>query len=194
MADDQEMAGDRVLLDQLSRGNGSAFWDLWGKHRARVADVCRRQMSGVAADADDAMSRAMLQAQEKMPAYASSILNVDAWLTRLSCNICFDIHRERCRDMRGMVNVDDGELSDAALTARDSPESQCLASEIGRRITDAIAELPPPLRDAARLRFVDEASYPEMAKRLSITVENARKRVQQSRSILRDLLKRADLR
>jgi hypothetical protein len=36
-------------------------------------------MSGVAADADDAMSRAMMQAQEKMPAaYASSILNADA--------------------------------------------------------------------------------------------------------------------
>src|SRR5438270_8150137 len=121
MADDEEKLRDRVLLDQLSRGNGSAFWDLWGNHRARVADVCRRQMSGVAADADDAMSRAMLQAQEKMPAYASSILNVDAWLTRLSCNICFDIHRERCRAMRGAVNVDDGEeLSDAALTARES--------------------------------------------------------------------------
>jgi RNA polymerase sigma-70 factor (ECF subfamily) len=194
MADDQEKAGDRVLLEQLSRGNGSAFWVLWGKHQARVADVCRRQMSGVAADADDAMSRAMMQAQEKMPAYASSILNVDAWLARLSCNICFDIHRERCRDMRGTVNVDDEELADAALTAQESPESQCLASEISQRITDAIAELPAPLRDAARLRFVDEASYPEMAEKLSITVENARKRVQQSRSILRTVLKRADFR
>lgn len=194
MMDDQEKAGDRVLLDQLSLGNGSAFWVLWGKHQARVADVCRRQMSGVAADADDAMSRAMLQAQEKMPLYASAILNVDAWLTRLSCNICFDIHRERCRDMRGAVNVSDGELADAALTVRESPESQCLASEIGQTIADAIAGLPAPLRDAARLRFVEEASYPEMAAKLSISVENARKRVQQSRSILRDLLKRADFR
>ena len=53
----------------------------------------------------------------------------------------------------------------------------------------AIGELPPVLRDAARMRFVEEASYSEMAEKLAITQENARKRVEQSRRLLRERLR-----
>jgi RNA polymerase sigma-70 factor (ECF subfamily) len=146
-------------------------------------------MNGMHADVEDAVSRSMFAAHEKMPAYASSILNLEAWLTRLSCNVCIDIQRERQRASRGVISVDDGGGIEDTLAGRDSPEERCLASEIGTLIADAIGELPAPLRQAARMRFVEEASYPEMADRLAITVENARKRVQQSRSILRERLK-----
>jgi RNA polymerase sigma factor (sigma-70 family) len=75
-----------------------------------------------------------------------------------------------------------------SIAADDSPEERLLVTEIGTLIATAIGELPPPLRDAARLRFIDEVSYPEMAEALAITVENARKRVQQSRRMLRERL------
>ena len=64
-----------------------------------------------------------------------------------------------------------------------------MASETFARIAAAIAELPPPLRDAARMRFFDEQSYEAMSARLSITCDNARKRVQQARAFLRDRLR-----
>ena len=182
---------DRTLLDELSRGNASAFWSLWEHHRARISDVCGRQMSGVPADADDAVSRAMMVAHEKLPEYASSIVNLEAWLTRLSCNICFDIHRERCRATRTTVSVDSDDADRGeTLAAADSPLRNALTSELGKQIARAIDDLPPALRDAARLRFVDEESYPDMARKLSITEDNARKRVQQSRAMLRNRLKR----
>lgn len=152
-------------------------------------DVCRRRMSGAPADIDDAVSRSMFVALEKLPEHAASILNLEAWLTRLCCNVCIDIQRERTRATRGAVSVEDADGIEEVLAYYDSPEHHCLASEIGTLITDAMNDLRPSLRDAARLRFIDEASYDEIASKLSITVVNARKRVQQSRSILRERLR-----
>ncbi len=178
----------RVLLASLVRGDTTAFWQLWRMHEQRIVEVCRRRMSGAQADVDDAMSRSMFVALEKMPEHAASILNVEAWLTRLCCNVCIDIQRERSRSSRRAVSVDADTGIEDILTANDSPEAHCLATELGTLIARAIAELPPPLRDASRMRFIDEASYPDIAKKLSISVVNARKRVQQSRSILRERL------
>jgi len=178
----------KVLLAGLLRGDSDAFWQIWRMHEQRIIEVCRRRMSGAQADIDDAMSRSMFVALEKMPEHAGSILNVEAWLTRLCCNVCIDIQRERSRASRRAVSVDADTGIEEILTANDSPEQHCLATELGTLIARAIEELPLPLRNASRMRFIDEASYAEIAEQLSITVVNARKRVQQSRSLLRQRL------
>lgn len=180
---------EKALLSSLVAGDSEAFWQLWRLHEPHILDVCRRRMSGAPADVDDAMSRSMFVAMEKLPEHAAAIVNVEAWLMRLTCNVCIDIQRERTRATRGAVSVDaDSSIEELLPSADNSPEQRCLASELGTLIARAIAELRPPLREAARMRFVEEASYPAIAKTLSITVANARKRVQQSRAILRERL------
>jgi RNA polymerase sigma factor (sigma-70 family) len=179
---------EEALLAGLLAGDADAFWQLWRLHERHIIEVCRRRMNGAEGDVDDAVSRSMFVAMEKMPEYAASILNVEAWLTRLTCNVCIDIQRERSRAARGAVSVDADRGIEELLVSNDSPEEHCLASELGTLIARAINELRPPLREAARLRFVEEASYPAIAKELAITEVNARKRVQQSRTILRERL------
>ena len=144
-------------------------------------------MNGAHFDASDAVSRAMLVARSKLPTYAAQIENVEAWLTRLTCNVCLDIDRERRRATDGRVEVDE-----SIALVKQSPEDDYLAHEVRKIIFVAIDELPATLRDAAQLRFVQETPYPAMARTLSITVENARKRVQQARAILRQRI-RAEL-
>ena len=48
----------------------------------------------------------------------------------------------------------------------------------------AIETLPQHLRTVAQLRFLKNNSYAEISEQLSITQENARKRVQLAREIL----------
>jgi RNA polymerase sigma factor (sigma-70 family) len=176
------------LLANLVQGDSDAFWQLWHMHERHIVEVCRRRMSGAQTDIDDAVSRSMFVAFEKMPEHAASIMNVEAWLTRLCCNVCIDILRERSQALRGAVSVDAANGVESTLVSADSPEFHCMAAELGRLIARAIDELRPSLRDAARLRFIEEVPYPEIARKLSITMANARKRVQQSRSILRERL------
>lgn len=178
---------ERLLLHALGGGDGDAFWRLWLHHRRHLHSVCLRRMNGVAVDAADAMSRSMMVAWTKMPHYAASIVNVQAWLTRVVLNVCSDIHREQRRMAVGvgtaeeLVQIEQERPQEHAL----SPEDVTLTHEGYDCIVRAIAALPPRLRDVARMHFIAEVPYERISQRLSITQANVRKRVQHAREILR---------
>jgi len=177
---------ERILLRSLSGGDREAFWPLWLEHRLHLYGVCLRQMRGSRADAMDAVSRSMLLAFRKLPAHATKIENLQAWLTRLTRNVCADIHREQQRlTIGGLVGE---EIAADELRAADpspSPEDVVLSNEMRVRLQRAIDSLPPLLRSVAQMRFLREASYEAIARTLSITEPTARKRVQQARTVLR---------
>jgi RNA polymerase sigma-70 factor (ECF subfamily) len=184
-------AGERGLLEKVSQGDREAFWSLWIMHRPHLLAVCYRQMQRVHADADDAMSRSMLLAHAKLPVYAAQIIDVEAWLTRLTSNVCLDIKKERCRGSRKSEALDERVLSrrEATLPAPLSPEDSVLHAQMGTGIRSAIEALPRALRIVAELRFVHELGYDVIAERVAITEANARKRVQQAREFLRPRLR-----
>ncbi len=132
----------------------------------------------------------MMVARDRLPEHAQRIENLEAWLTRLTCNVCLDIHRERRRIGRGAINIDTDAVAEPALMVKSTPESAYYSCEVRVVIAKAIAGLPVALRDAANLRFIQETSYQLIASRLRITPENARKRVQQARALLREQIKR----
>lgn len=187
----QPRAGERSLLQRVSQGDREAFWRLWMMHRPHLLAVCYRQMRPVHEDADDAVSRSMLLAQAKMPFYAAQIIDVEAWLTRLTCNVCLDIKKERCRGSRKADPLDERILSrrEATLPPQLSPEENVVLAQMGTRIRSAIEALPQPLREVADMRFLQDLGYSVIAERASITEANARKRVQQARELLRPRLK-----
>jgi RNA polymerase sigma factor (sigma-70 family) len=188
MADRGLLIEERVLLRSLSGGDREAFWPLWLGHRLHLYGVCLRQMRGSTADALDAVSRSMLLAFRKLPAHATKIENLEAWLTRLTRNVCADIYREQQRQTRQTsAGMDAEEMADELIAAdpSPSPEDVVLSNEMRWRLQRAIESLPPLLREVARLRFLNEASYGSIASKLSITEPTARKRVQQARTVLR---------
>lgn len=186
MADRGLLIEERVLLRSLSGGDREAFWQLWLEHRLHLYGVCLRQMRGSTADALDAVSRSMLLAFRKLPAHATKIQNLQAWLTRLTRNVCADIHREQQRQTVGGIGVDEIMADErSAADPSPSPEDVVLSNEMRGRLQRAIESLPPLLRDVAQMRFLHEASYGSIASALSITEPTARKRVQQARTVLR---------
>jgi RNA polymerase sigma-70 factor (ECF subfamily) len=177
---------DRELLDHLTSGSSDAFWTIWKHHEPHLQAVCVSRMRSAREEAEDAISRSMLLAREKLPMYAADIVNLEAWLTRLVCNVCSDMKKERCRTYRRLqFDADALARRDPSLGHEPTPEESCISGQIQRRIRMAIASLPPRLQTAAVLRFLDGADYPAIAATLSITEPNARKRVQQARDILR---------
>ncbi|HEX7155110.1 MAG TPA: sigma-70 family RNA polymerase sigma factor [Thermoanaerobaculia bacterium] len=179
---------EKSLLRTLGGGDTAAFWPLWLQHRLHLYGICLRHMGGVPADAADAVSRSMLLAFNKLPQHAEEIINLQAWLTTLTRNVCLDMCRERQRMTVGTVPVEDVTAADE-LTPVDpgpSPEEAALSNELCSSLQRAIEELPPLLREVARLRFLYEAAYETIATRLAITEATARKRVQQARMLLRE--------
>lgn len=150
-------------------------------------------MGGVRADAEDALSRAMLRAFEKLKSQAAEVVNLRAWLTTLTYHLCMDIHRERAGRELSVGSLEQVSADEADARAGDalSPEDTYSRAEEGARLRRAVDELPHSLREPFMLRFFDEMEYDEIARRLGLTPANVRKRIQQARTLLRKKLRRS---
>lgn len=183
-------ANDRVLLQRLSTGDRAAFWLLWNQHRDYLYRRCLGWTGGNRTHAEEVLSQASLKAWSKLPDFAAKIANPKAWLIRLTYNLCVDWQRQRNRSAFGVDNVEEltSSVTDAAISTFESPESMALRREMGEEIRRAIDELPPRLRYPFVMRFCREMSYADIAQQLDLSNSNARKRIQQARSLLQKQL------
>lgn len=181
---------EQAILRQIAQGDRTAFWQLWQQYHDYLYRRCWTWMGGNHMEAEEALSQAMLKAWNKMPKYAEQITNPKAWLTRMTHNLCVDIHRERQRKAKSSESLEtiaDGE--DEAITSGcDSPESVLLHLEMQAYIRRAVNALPVRLRQPFILRFEQEKSYQEIAEQLALSHHNVRKRIQQAREILQKYL------
>lgn len=169
-----------------------AFWQLWQQNRDYLYRCCLKWMGGNPTDAEEALSRAMLKAWDKLPDHAEKITNFRAWLTRLIHNLCIDIHRERRRKAMQMESIEEIAARDnsAVISCLDSPELALLYHEFGQYLRRAIDTLPSRLRTPFVLRYYHQISYQEIAQQLAISLDNVYKRIQQARDILQKRLSR----
>ena len=80
------------------------FWQVWMEHQDYLFKQSIRFMSGNVADAEDALSQAMLKGSQHFN--AETIRNQRAWLTRLVHNACMDQHRSHKRQARLSDEID----------------------------------------------------------------------------------------
>ena len=176
-----------TLEDALS---AEKFWDAWYSHKEYLIKLSMIWMNISAADAEDAFSDATIRAYEKYADHAAQISNERAWFARLLHNICIDKHRanKRLRNLYDKVK----EISAIDLSVYETqqltPEASLLNAELGRRLREAIESLPDRLRGPVVLRLVQGEEYETIARKLGISNDNVRKRVQQGRARLRENL------
>jgi RNA polymerase sigma factor (sigma-70 family) len=187
---DRTNPDEQILLKRLSEGDRSAFWLLWNQHQAYLYRRCLGWTGGNRTYAEEALSQASLKAWAKLPNSAAKITHPKAWLIRLTYNLCIDLQRQRNRSAFGVENVEEltASATDVTLSNFESPESAVLRREMGEQIRRAIDELPPRLRYPFVMRFCREMSYADIAQQLDLSNSNARKRIQQARSLLQKQL------
>lgn len=83
------------LLKLIYQGNHDAFWQLWLLHKDYLYYRCLSWMGSNHTEAENLLSQASLKAYEKLPHYASKIINVKAWLTTLTHNLCLDMFLQK---------------------------------------------------------------------------------------------------
>jgi RNA polymerase sigma factor (sigma-70 family) len=173
-----ELAGHRRSADQAD------FWSIWLAHRDYLQRYSLRFSRGNPADAEDALSEAMLKAVQAFS--LSAIRNHRAWLLRLVHNACIDRHRNTRRQNRlGELTNGDGPPVPALVPEHHrSPEDALTRSQQISGLQQAMSTLPRSLA-VPLLLHLDEVSDAEIARRLNITKEVVRKRRQMARDWLR---------
>lgn len=172
----------------------SAFWQQWQKYRDYLYRFCLKCMNGNVTEAEEALSRAMLNAWEKLQNYTDyteKIVNIKAWLTRLTHNICVDIHRENSRRVKSLENIElyASDEQQEKFFFENTKETDLEKNEKKTVICQAIHNLPSRLRETFILHFYRELSYQEIAQQQNISYQNVCKRISQARAILREELR-----
>lgn len=183
---------DSRLVKRREQDKYRAFWQLWEQNQGYLYKRCLQWMGGNAEDAEEALSCASLKAWEKLSSSAGIIANPKAWLTRLTHNVCMDMHRERSRGIRSLEDIEETALVDRQLIAAgmESPESVILRREVKMYLHRAIDTLPAKLSEPFIMRCYQDMPYRDIAKRLNLSNANVRKRVQQAREILQKRLQK----
>jgi RNA polymerase sigma-70 factor (ECF subfamily) len=183
-------ADEQLLLQRLAQGDRLAFWGIWMSYQEEFFSRCLHWMGGNRAEAEDALSSACLRAWKYLPAYAKDVVNVKGWLIQLLHNHCMNIRQSlRRRDhMMQKISILSHLQPEWHPMVGESPEEVVSRQEILQNVHGAIGNLPPRLYETAQLRLVGDLSYREIATRLDLSPENARKRMEQARCLLRTSL------
>ncbi|GAB4204458.1 MAG: hypothetical protein Fur006_59630 [Coleofasciculaceae cyanobacterium] len=181
---------ENCLRINRHQGKSIDFWQLWGQHQAYLAERCLSWMGGNSTDAREALSQATVKAWEKWQDCAGEIANFKAWVTRLTHNLCMDMHRKRAREARGIDRLGKIAVAESEHIAShvSSSESALLDRERDGYLRRAIDALPAQLRMPLILRYYQGMSYQDIAQELTLSSDSARKRVQKARTVLQQQL------
>jgi RNA polymerase sigma factor (sigma-70 family) len=176
-----------VIAQSLDRRPSlDRFWAVWMAHQTVLRQRSLRLSGGNRADAEDALSAAMVraaQAFERQP-----IQNPGAWLVRILHNTCMDQHRQNASRVPIKTEDDDLPPSAAAWAAAEpSPEEVLSQQESDAAWGRAMRALPASLVEPLKLHL-DDWSDEQIAAHLNISRELVRKRRQLARKQLRLLL------
>lgn len=178
-----------VIAQALDRPSPlDSFWGVWIAHQEVLRNRSLRLSGGNRADAEDALSNAMLRAAQ---AYARQpVQNPRAWLLRILHNACMDQHRRNAT----LAAMEDppSEAPQTPLAGWEgvapSPEEELSQAQMERAWREALSALPEPLSDPLRLYL---EGWPDelIALQLNISRELVRKRRQLAKDRLRAALR-----
>ena len=111
-----------------------------------------------------------------------------AWLFRTLRNRCLDHLKEAGRRNVRLDDVVEPQIDNAEATG-----AVVERNELRAGITRALAQLPPTLREAFVMHYVDEIPYETMAELLDASVSAHKMRTLRAREALRSALRQADV-
>ncbi len=162
-------------------GRSRQFEQQIGESRPRLLRLARAWCRNPPL-ADDLVQEALAKGL-KNHAQLRETDSLHAWL----CGILAHCWHDHLRSHRVMEDV--AEIDDAALVADGSPESECLQSEVVRRVRRAVAELPVPQREVVTLVDLEEFSYAEVAAILEVPIGTVMSRLSRARNALKEHLR-----
>jgi RNA polymerase sigma-70 factor (ECF subfamily) len=153
------------------------------KHADFVYNVAFKMM-GKPEDAEDVAQDAFISAYRAFHRFRGES-RVTTWLYRITVNAALmKLRKEKRARTLTQTGLEDADIGDWSET----PERSAAASELGRKLQEAIALLQPDLRSAVVLRDVEGLSNTEASEALDITVSSLKSRLHRGRVLLRKYL------
>jgi RNA polymerase sigma-70 factor (ECF subfamily) len=156
------------------------------------------RLTRVPADAEDLVQETYLKAFRAVDRFEPGT-NLRAWLFTILHNTALNRARDRARDTVAVDSevvdraVDAPPLGGSSAGTAETPESLLIRDTLAPELQAAIDSLPEAFRQAVWLRDVEEFSYAEIAKMLSIPIGTVMSRISRGRHLLFEALKESSV-
>ena len=176
-------ARGRDLALRHRYGDPAAFEEVYRRHADMVFSLALR-MSGDREVAADLSQETFLRIYRHLGRFRGRS-SLKTWIYRVTVNCCRSkLRRQGRRRLERGIEESAQRLEDLA-DERAGPEQRALGHDLGRRLTEAMAELPIAFREAVVLRDVHGLSYAEIGEVLGVRVGTVRSRLARGRERLR---------
>lgn len=168
---------DEELMERYKNGSIGAFEELYRRHKAKVYGYLGKRVKS-RCDRDEIHQNVFLKLHRSRHSYDSSLPFLP-WLFTVCRNILIDFVRTK-EAKEGRLVAGDG-LIDSLAAAEDVEVSGLDA------VAPAMSELNEDQREAIRMRYGEDFSFEEIAKKLNTSAPNARQLVSRALKKLRGL-------
>jgi RNA polymerase sigma-70 factor (ECF subfamily) len=179
---------DSALVTRMSNGDESALAALYDRH-GRLAWSLAYAVLGDAADAEEAVADAFLQAWTSAASFDAARSSVAGWITMMTRSRALDRVRARGRRSALIERVTTVAGVDATTPSNPpDPSAHAERREAGEQIASALAQLPHPQRRVIELAFFGGLSHSEIAEELGEPLGTVKTRLRAAMEKLRAAL------
>ncbi|HRX54666.1 MAG TPA: RNA polymerase sigma factor [Verrucomicrobiales bacterium] len=182
---------DAHLMERLAKGEDLALTELMNRWRGRVAGFLQR-MVGNHATAMDLTQETFVRLYTSRHRYQPTAL-FSTYLFHIAANLARTHARWKRRHPTVPLENDSGEMVHEPHDSYPSPADAVALGEKARLVNQAIAELPPELREALLLFSVENLKQADIAKVVGCSTKAVEVRIYRARSLLKETLARQGL-
>ena len=175
-----EHKSDEDLMELYKMGSSTAFEVIFYRYSGSVLGYLRRRIQKDK-EAQDILQDIFLKLHRSRGQYDRT-LPFSPWLFSIARSVWLDFLKKK-----NIEYVEDSEVIESRMNQRELSESKFNVELQGVDL-DVLNKLPELQKAAVSLRVVDDATFSEIAFKLSTSPENARKLVSRGLKNLRDLL------
>ena len=178
---------DAAAVARARTGDREAFRELVERHSRHIFRLAYR-MTGNEEDAEDVVQETFLRAYRGLPRFEAKA-SFSTWIHRIASNCAVDLMRRRLpREAPLEIERADSDQPLAFIetgASLSAPERRFFASDIRRRVAQALGSLSPMERVAFVLRHFEGKPIAEVAKALDVRAGAAKNCVFRAVSKLR---------
>jgi len=181
-----DKACDMYLVAAAKDGDHQAYAELCRRHSPQIFRTVFR-ITGNNADAEDTLQEALLKAYIQIRGFEGRSA-FSSWLTRIAINSALMLLRKKRSQpvfsFESGSETDDFRLPEPVETSH-NPEESCILNALEDECARAIRHLSPTLQVVVQIRYRDDASVAQIAKKLDISESAVKSRLLRARSKIR---------
>ncbi len=186
----QDLLQEKTWVEAAKRGDLEAFNQLVLKYQDHIVSVVFQILRDFE-EAQDMAQEAFVKAFRSLESFRGDA-KFSTWLYRIAINLAKS--KLRWKKLRSWVSFskysdEEGEFEIDPVDEAPLSREQAISKEMLEAIDEGLKKLDAEFREVIVLRDMQELSYEEIAKVLSLNVGTVKSRLSRARKSLRELLK-----